>query len=82
VIPLSEPLLIAMTDVPRVLSISRSTLAVLRAAGRFGPSVLRAGRKLLVRRDELCRWVEAGMPPANEWAAMQASADRRARIVG
>src|SRR5262249_20312929 len=83
VLPQNEaPLLtVALTKVPRILDMSRAHLARLRAAGRFGPAVLRAGRKLLVRREELERWVAAGMPPANEWAAMQASEGRRLKAV-
>ena len=77
----SEPLLIPWNDVPRVLSISRAHLARLRVADKFGPTVLRAGRKLLVRRAELAEWVAAGMPAANEWAAMTASAGRRLKVV-
>ena len=77
----SEPLLIPWNDVPRVLSISRAHLARLRVAGKFGPTILRSGRKLLVRREELERWVNANMPDARTWLAMEASAGRR-RAVG
>ena len=77
-----SPLLIPWNDVPHVLSISRAHLARMRAAGKFGPTVLRAGRKLLVRRDELKLWVEADMPDAREWAAIRASdARRRLKVI-
>jgi excisionase family DNA binding protein len=78
--PQNEPLLIPLADVPRLLSFSRSHLYTIIASGRFGPAILRAGRKRLIRADELHHWVAAGMPPADEWAAMQASAARRLRI--
>jgi hypothetical protein len=71
------PLLIPLTCVPASLSISRAHLARLRASGRFGPTVLRSGRKLLVRTDELRRWVESEMPPANVWRAMEEQEERR-----
>lgn len=75
-----EALLIPLADVPAVLSISRAHLARLRAGARFGPKVLRAGRKLLVRVEELRRWVDCDMPDARTWAAMQASS-RRLKVV-
>ena len=75
--PSSDALLIAWNDLPSVLSLSRATLARMKAAGKFGPTVLHAGRKLLVRRGELERWVDAGMPDAREWGAIQASESRR-----
>ncbi len=74
------PLLIPLASVPRALAISRADLARLRAAGRFGPAVLRLGRRLLVRRDELERWVQAGIPDRRMWIAIQASGRRR--VVG
>jgi hypothetical protein len=78
-----EPLLIPFADVPAALAFSRAHLARLRVAGKFGPAVLRSGRKLLVRRDELERWIQAGMPDAATWRAMEAAAGRRAaRVVG
>jgi hypothetical protein len=75
------PLLIPLIDVPRVLAFSRAHLARLRAAGKFGPTVLRSGRKLLVRREELERWVAAGMPDAANWRAMEAATARRTAYV-
>jgi hypothetical protein len=79
----ADPLLIPLTDVPKVLSISRAHLARMRAGGRFAPAVLRLGRKLLVRRDELERWVEAGMVDVPTWRAMEAAMRRRGtRFVG
>ena len=78
-----ESLLIPWTDLPTALAVSRAHLARLRAAGKFGPAVLRSGRKLLVRRDELERWVAAGMPDSATWRAMEAASGRRTtRIVG
>ena len=77
----SKPLLIPLADVPRVVSYGRTLLYSQIASGKFGPAILRAGRKRLVRLDELRRWVEAGMPARDVWLAMQASAGRRAKVV-
>jgi hypothetical protein len=71
------PLLIPLADVPSALTISRAHLARLRASAKFGPAVLRLGRRLLVRRDELTRWVDAGLPDATSWRAMEAAGRRR-----
>lgn len=73
------PLLIPWNDVPRALSISRAHLARMRVAGKFGPTVLRAGRKLLIRADELRRWVDANMPDRPTWIAMEATGRRHTR---
>jgi hypothetical protein len=59
-----DSLLIPWTDLPRVLCVSRATLARMKVSGKFGPSILRAGRKLLIRRSELESWVAAGLPDA------------------
>lgn len=75
--PSALPLLVPLAEVPQLLGVSRAHLARVRAAGHFGPAVLRLGRRLLVRRDELARWVLAGLPGVREWAAMQAAAARR-----
>jgi hypothetical protein len=75
--PAFKALLIAWSDLPPVLALSRAHLARLRASGKFGPAVLRSGRKLLVRRDELERWIQAGMPDSRAWLAMEAAARRR-----
>jgi hypothetical protein len=71
------PLLIPLTDVPRLMSVSRAHLARMRAAGRFAVTVLHSGRKLLVRRDELERWIAAGMPDTALWRPME---HRRLRV--
>ena len=79
-LPALEPLLVPWNDLPRILAMSRAHLARLRVAGKFGPAVLRAGRKLLVRRSELESWVAHGLPDAPTWTAMQASVGRRLRV--
>jgi hypothetical protein len=73
---LTEPLYVAWNAVPHLLASSRAHLARMRAAGKFGPEVIRWGRKLLVRRSELIAWAESGMPDAATWRAMQATRRR------
>jgi hypothetical protein len=75
--PAESPLLIPLAKVPPILGFSRAHLARLRVRGAFGPEVLRAGRKLLVRADELRRWVNANMPDRRAWLAMEAAGRRR-----
>jgi len=72
-----EPLLIPWNNLPPVLCLSRASLARMRVRGAFGPEVIRAGRKLLVRADELRRWVDAGMPNRSTWIAMQGASRRQ-----
>jgi hypothetical protein len=79
--PPVEALLIPLADVPPILAISRAHLARLRAGAKFGPTVLKCGRKLLVRRAELGDWVNANMPDRRTWEAMQAQSRRYPRFV-
>lgn len=79
--PMDEPLLIPWSELPRILAWSRAHLARMRVNGTFGPTVLRAGRKLLVRRAELESWVAAGLPDAKTWQAMRDAGQRRPRAV-
>jgi hypothetical protein len=72
-----EPLLVQWNSLPHILAVSRASLARMRVRGAFGPEVLRAGRRLLVRVDELRRWVDAGMPNRATWIAMQGPGRRR-----
>jgi predicted DNA-binding transcriptional regulator AlpA len=62
-----EPLFIDVATACRILSISRSKFYEARAAGQFAPAVLRISRKLLIRRQELEAWIEAGLPPRRAW---------------
>ena len=41
------------------------------ATGRFGPAVLRLGRCVRVRADELRDWIDAGCPSREEWLSIR-----------
>jgi len=64
---MSEPLLLSFADAAKLLSISRATLYMLHADGRLGLQVHKIGRRSLLNRAELERWVDAGMPPRIVW---------------
>lgn len=38
-------------------------------SGRFGPEILRLGRSVRVRADELAEWIRAGCPGRDAWTA-------------
>jgi len=80
--PQSEPLLIDADACAALCGCGRSLWYGLLAAGKIGPPSVRLGRKRLWRRAEIVSWVEAGLPDAATWQAMQASAARRMRVVG
>lgn len=69
----SNPLLLDVKDVCRLLRCGRTRFYQLRQSGAFAPKVLTLGGKLLVKADELRDWVAADMPSAREWAARQAA---------
>ncbi|MBK9127217.1 MAG: hypothetical protein IPM13_05410 [Phycisphaerales bacterium] len=41
------------------------------ASGRFGPDLLRLGRNVRVRADELAGWIAAGCPARETWLAVR-----------
>ncbi|MBN2512717.1 MAG: helix-turn-helix domain-containing protein [Sedimentisphaerales bacterium] len=64
---MDNPLLIDVNSVCKLLGISRATYFVQKAAGRIGPSEIRFGKKLLLRRAEVEAWVNCGCPPRRQW---------------
>ena len=69
------PLLYDSTDMCAVLRIGLATLHRLKAAGRLPRARKLAGLKW--DADEVRRWVSAGMPPLEEWEAMEAAQKRK-----
>ncbi|MEN6307990.1 MAG: helix-turn-helix domain-containing protein [Anaerohalosphaeraceae bacterium] len=63
----AQPLLLGVTDLCRLLGISRATYFTQKAAGRIGPLELKFGKKLLLRRAEIEAWVAAGCPTRRQW---------------
>ena len=41
------------------------------ASGRFGPALIRLGRSVRIRANELDQWLDAGAPSKEVWAAMR-----------
>jgi predicted DNA-binding transcriptional regulator AlpA len=69
--PTSEPLLVGVGDLCRMLSISRSSFFSLRSAGRVPLTPVRLSSKLLYRADEVRAWVTQGCPAAERWLQLQ-----------
>ena len=64
-----DSLLVSFAEAAELLSISRAHLYTMHSDGRLGPIVRKLGRRSLINRLELERWVEAGMPPRIQWGA-------------
>lgn len=63
----NKPLMVSVREACWLLGISRSSYFAAKAAGRIGPSEIKIGRKILIRKDELVDWVAAGCPIKNQW---------------
>ncbi len=55
------PLLIAVGDVARLLSVSKLTIWRMRSAGRI-PAPIKLGHLARWRRCEILAWIDAGCP--------------------
>ena len=74
---LPTPLLIGDRALAHLLSIGRSTLWRLIAAGKI-PEPTKLGRRRLWHRGEIECWAAAGCPPLREWQAIRAT--KRLRV--
>jgi predicted DNA-binding transcriptional regulator AlpA len=64
----TEPLLLTVSALCRLLSISRSSFFTQKALGRIPLTSVRIGKKLLYRRAETEAWILAGCPAKNwQW---------------
>jgi len=63
---LTEPLLLDVRAVARLLSVSVRTIHRLNAAGEL-PAPIRLGGRVLWRHAELVAWLEAGCPSRQTW---------------
>jgi len=59
-------ILLSVSDLARVLGTSTRTVWRLLEKGKL-PKPMRLGSRPRFRADELCEWVKAGMPAAEEW---------------
>ena len=64
---MSEKILISFAEAASMLSISRSLLYQMASDNRLGPAVYHIGKRSLIKRRELIRWVEADMPGRERW---------------
>lgn len=64
-----EPLLLDAAQAAALCSVSRATWFAWQSAGFAPLPVLRRGRVVRWRRDELTAWVAAGCPIRNRWQA-------------
>lgn len=65
----SPSLVIGSRELCQILGISRRTLGNWIAAGKVLDSCEEAGCKHRWRREEVMRWIAAGMPPRAAWRA-------------
>ena len=71
-----DRLLLSSEELASMLSISRASLWRMLSAGKL-PLPLRPTAGIVRwRSDEIQRWVNAGMPDAQTWAALQAASQR------
>lgn len=63
--------LLTLKEVGAVLRKSVRGIRLDIASGRFGPDLLRLGRNVRVRADELAGWVAAGCPTREAWLAVR-----------
>jgi excisionase family DNA binding protein len=69
----ADPLLLSVSEASKTLGISRSELYVLASDGRFGPAIIKFGRRSLIRADSLREWVSANCPPRQEFERRKAA---------
>ncbi len=64
-----EPALLTIPQVCEYLNIARPTFYKINATGAFGllPVKLGTCRKVLYRKDEIERWIQADCPHRKQW---------------
>jgi hypothetical protein len=63
----SPPLTMTPADVARELRISLRSFRRHEVAGKIGPAPLHIGRAVRYLRDDVTRWIQAGMPDRDTW---------------
>jgi len=72
------PLLVDAKTAAKLLSVGKTKLYELHAAGRV-PLPIRLGRAVRWNAEELRRWADAGCPPRDRWQAMSKGRGRDGR---
>ena len=68
---MQDELLLTVPEAARRQRISPRHLWSLISSGRFGPGLIRLGRSVRIRADELSDWLAAGAPPKDRWVALR-----------
>ena len=66
-----EPALLTIPQVCEYLNIARATFYNLRASGKFAPLPVNLCRKVLYRKTEIERWVQADCPHRKIWQSQR-----------
>ena len=70
-IAMQDELLLTIPESARRQKISVRHHWGLISAGKFGPSLIRLGRSVRIRADELSDWLAAGAPPKDRWQVVK-----------
>lgn len=63
------PKLLKLCEVAETLGLSVRKIRKDVEDGRFAPTLVRFGRSVRVRQDELAEWIAAGCPDRSAWRA-------------
>ena len=65
--------LISVSDLAKMLSLSRRQIHRLRASGKIGPKDIRIGGSIRFRAEEVLSWINStpSCPDRQTWQAMQ-----------
>lgn len=75
--PAHAPALLSIAQLAALLGLSRRGVERLRASGRLGPTAISFGpRCVRFNAAEVQRWIAAGCPPRDRWAAMREGGGR------
>jgi predicted DNA-binding transcriptional regulator AlpA len=65
------PELLSIEQTCQLINVQRATFYKLRASGRFAPLPVGLCRKVLYRKGEIEKWIQAGCPHRKEWQSMK-----------
>ncbi len=69
--------LITIREVAAALKLSQRAVWSMLQNGRFGPEVIRLGRAVRFRADELHAWIAASCPKRADWTAKPQAGEMR-----
>lgn len=68
---MSDCVLLTVAETARRMMVSVRHVWGMVSAGKFGPDLIRLGRAVRVRSDELSEWLAAGAPSRDCWIAQR-----------